>query len=63
MSVPAGRALRLGIVLAAALAAFFAAHLLRGYHVPLAAATGAAVGLLAFATVRTVDRMRRQLRR
>lgn len=63
MSAGRGRAARLGIVLAAALVAFFAAHLWRGYDVRLAMATGAAVGLLAFASVRTVDRMRRELRR
>lgn len=63
MSVSAGRALRLGIVLVVALAGFFVAHLLRGYDVRLAALTGLAVGLLAFATLRTIDRMRHPLRR
>ena len=46
-----------------ALAAFFVALTWRGYRLELSIVTGVAVGLLAFATLRTVERLRETLRR
>jgi hypothetical protein len=42
---------------------FLAAHFGRGYRVELSVVTGVALGLLAFAVLRTVERMRHRLRR
>lgn len=49
---------RLAWALPFAIAAFAAAYWWRGYAPLLAVVTGCAVGGLAFATLRTVDRMR-----
>lgn len=48
----------LALALPFALVAFAAAYWWRGYDLLLAGITGLAIGGLAFATVRTVDRMR-----
>lgn len=60
MSVAARRVV---VSTAFALAAFVVALTWRGYRLDLSVATGAAFGLLAFVTLRTVERMRHTLRR
>ncbi len=56
-------ALRLAVAAVAGVLGFLAAHFGRGYRVELAVVTGIALGLLAFAVLRTVERMRHTLRR
>jgi hypothetical protein len=56
-------ALRVAIAVVAGVFGFLAAHFGRGYQVELSVVTGVALGLLAFAVLRTIERMRRTLRR
>lgn len=56
-------ALRLAVAAVAGVLGFLAAHFGRGYQVELSVVTGVALGLLAFAVLRTIERMRRTLRR
>jgi hypothetical protein len=56
-------ALRLALAAVASVLGFLAAHFGRGYRVELSVVTGVALGLLAFAVLRTVERMSHTLRR
>lgn len=54
---------RLVVSAVAGVLGFLAALTWRGYQLELSVVTGIAVGLLAFATLRTIERMRHTLRR
>lgn len=58
-----GQARRLVVAALVAALGFLAALTWRGYSMELSVVTGVAIGLLAFATLRTAERMRHTLRR
>lgn len=55
--------LRLAVAAVAGVLGFLAALFGRGYRIELSVVTGVALGLLAFAILRTIERMRHTLRR